>query len=207
MSCTLSNEQGWPRFFNFRHNTFAANPVSQGVRFVANGTGPTGSFARDFTLVDSISSNSISTSTKIGWACQHRGDGSRSQRSGRCFDTTSLNFHHFVAEGRSQPGNYSEYFNGSEIFPAQTVSFPATNTCNGNYTAGCLGYVGDFATPNPSDYHDFALCQGPGIPSAKCSGRSAYAGAASDGQDYGVDLNQLDLARVKSQFNSNSFPQ
>ena len=207
VSCTLNNGQGWPRFFNFRHNTFAANPVSQGVRFVANGTGPAGSYARDFTLIDSISANSPGTSTKIGWACVHRGDGSRSNRAGRCFDTTSLNFNHFIAEGRSQPDNYSEYFAGNEVFPAQTLFFPPTNSCNGNYTQGCLGYVGDFATANPADYHDFALCQAPGVPSANCTGRSFYAGSASDGKDYGVDLMQLDLARVKLQFNSNSFPQ
>jgi len=105
------------------------------------------------------------------------------------------------------PANYSEYSNGVETFPANTLYFPNSNSCAGNYTAACLGYVGDFASPNPVDYHDFALCQGPGVPSAKCTGRSAYAGTASDGRDYGVDLNQLDLARVKLQFNASSFPQ
>jgi hypothetical protein len=207
VSCTLDNGQGWPRYFNFRHNTFAANPDAKGVQFVANHTGPVGLFPRDFTLADSISSISPLTSTQVGWACNHVGDGSRSTRSGRCFDTTSLNFHHFVAEGITDVKYYSEYLNGSETFPPQTVFFPPTNSCNGNYTQGCLGYVGDFATANPADYHDFALCQGPGVPSAKCTGRSAYAGTASDGTDYGVDLNQLDLARIKLQFNSNSFPQ
>lgn len=206
VSCTLSNGQGWPRFFNFHHNTFVANPTTTGVAFV-NGTGPVPLYPRDFTLVDSISSNSPGTSTKIGWACSGHADGSRSSRSGQCFDTSSLTFNHFIAEGRSTPANYSEYFSGVEIFPATTLFFPSTNSCNGNYTADCLGYVGDFATPNPADYHDFALCRGPGVPSANCTGRSAYAGTASDGQDYGVDVNQLDLARVKSQFSSNSFPQ
>jgi hypothetical protein len=207
VSCTLENGQGWPRFFNFRHNTFVANSVSSGVKFVGNETGPIGLYARDFTLMDSISSNSPSTSTKMGWSCSGVGDGSLSTRSGRCFDTDSLNFHHFIAEGRSQPHNYSEYFNGTEIFPAQTLFFPSTNSCNGDYTSGCLGYVGDFATANPSDYHDFALCKGPGNPSPKCTGRSAYAGTASDGQDYGANLYQLDMARVKLRFNSDSFPQ
>jgi len=207
VNCTLSNGQGWPRFFNFHHNTFAANPALSGVIFLSNKTGPIGLYPRDFTLLDSISSISPSTAPKVGWACLGVPDGSRSTRSGRCFDTTSLNFNHFVAEGRSDSNNYSEYSNGTEIHPAQTLFFPPTNSCNGNYTSGCLGYAGDFATANPSDYHDFALCQGPGVPSAKCTGRSAYAGTASDGHDYGVDLNQLDLARVKSQFNSNSFPQ
>ncbi len=207
VSCTLSNWQGWPRAFNLHHNTFVANPVAKGARFQANETGPVGSFARDFTLMDSISSNSPSTSTNVGWACGGVVDGSRSTRAGRCYDTTSLNFHNFVAEGRSHPGNYSEYFNGTEVFPAQTLFFPPTNSCNGNYTSDCLGYVGDFADANPSDYHDFALCQGPGVPSSKCTGRSAYAGTASDGKDYGVDLNQIDRARIKSRFNSDSFPQ
>mgnify|MGYP001334080714 CR=1 FL=1 len=207
VSCSLSNGQGWPLAFNFHHNTFIANPSTAGVAFLGNETGPVGLYARDFTLLDSISSNSPGTSTKIGWACSGLADGSRSTLSGKCYDTTSLNFHNFIAEGRSTSANYSEYFNGTETFPATTLYFPSTNSCYGNYTADCLGYVGDFATPNPADYHDFALCQGPGIPSANCTGRSAYAGAASDGQDYGVDLNQLDLARVKLQFNSNSFSQ
>lgn len=207
VSCTLSNWQGWPRSLNLHHNTLVANPASKGVRFLANDTGSAGNFARDFTLLDSISSNSPSTPTTIGWACSGRADGSRSTRAGGCFDTTSLDFHNFVAEGRSIPNNYSEYFNGLEIFPTQTLFFPSTNTCNGNYSSGCLGYVGDFATANPNDYHDFALCQGLGVPSAKCTGRSAYAGTGSDGQDYGVDLNQLDLARIKLQFNANSYPQ
>ena len=206
-SCTLNNGQGWPRFFNFHHNTFIANTVSGGVKFVNNGTGKSSDFARDFTLVDSISSNSPGTPTKMGWACSGVGDGSRSTHAGKCFDITSLNFHYFVAEGRSDVSNYSEYFNGNEIFPPSTLFFPSTNSCNGNYTSECLGYVGDFATPNPADYHDFSLCQGPGIPSPNCTGKSAYAGTASDGHDYGVDLNQLDLARVKLQFNSDSFPQ
>ena len=207
VSCTLNNWQGWPRFFNFHHNTFVANPDSGGVRFLGNGTGKTGNFARDFTMLDSISSNSPSTRATVGWACTHRADGSRSTRSGGCYDVTSLNFHHFVAEGRSVPSDYSEYFDGIEMFPAQTLFFPPTNTCNGEYTSGCLGYVGDFATPNPTDYHDFALCQGVGVPSANCTGRSAYAGTGSDGKDYGVDLKQLDAARVKSQFNADSYPQ
>jgi hypothetical protein len=206
-SCTLSNGQGWPRFFNFRHNTFVANPASAAVAFLGNETGPVGLYARDFTLVDSISSNSPGTPTKIGWVCSGLATGSRSTRSGKCFDTSSLNFHNFIAEGVSTPANYSEYFDGSETFAANTLYFPITNSCNGNYTLGCLGYVGDFTTPNPADYHDFALCQAPGVPSANCTGRSAYAGTASDGQDYGVDLNQLDLARVKLQFNSISFSQ
>lgn len=205
VSCTLGNGQGWPNLFNFQHNTFVANPVLPGVRLLGNG-GP-GFYARNFTLINSISSNSPSTSTRVGFACSDRGDGSRSTRSGGCFDVTTLNFNYFVAEGRSDSNEYSEYFNGTEIYPPQTLFFPPTNSCNGTYTSGCLGYVGDFATANPSDYHDFALCQGPGVPSAKCTGRSAYAGTGSDGLDYGVDLSQLDLARVKSQFNSNSFPQ
>lgn len=206
-SCTLSNGQGWPRFFNFHHNTFIANPSTAGVAFLGNESGPVGLYARDFTLVDSISSNSSGTPTTIGWACSGIADGSRSTRSGQCFDTSSLTFHNFIAEGRTVPANYSEYFDGAEAFPTATLSFPPTNSCKGNYTADCLGYVGDFAAPNPVDYHDFALCQGPGLPSANCTGRSAYAGTASDGKDYGVDLNQLDLARVKLQFNPNSFSQ
>lgn len=51
------------------------------------------------------------------------------------------------------------------------------------------------------------FARGTGIPSANCTGKNAYAGTARDGHDYGVDLNQLDLARVKLQFNSDSFPQ
>lgn len=207
VSCTVSNGQGWPRFFNFSHNTFVANPTSAGVVFLTNETGPVGLYERDFTLVDSISSNSPGTSTTFGWICSGVADGSRSTRSGRCFDTSSLTFHHFIAEGRSGVANYSEYFDGTEAFPPNTLYFPSTNSCYGDYTAECLGYAGDFGTPNPSDYHDFALCQGPGVPSANCTGRSAYAGTASDGQDYGVNLKQLDLARVKLQFSENSFSQ
>ncbi len=40
-----------------------------------------------------------------------------------------------------------------------------------------------------------------------CTGRSFYAGAASDGTDVGVDVGAIDNARLKSQFNSSSYPQ
>jgi len=56
--------------------------------------------------------------------------------------------------------------------------------------------VGDFDTPNPSDYHSFALCEGTDV---SCAGRSFYAGAASDGTDIGVDVGLIDNARLKSQ--------
>jgi len=64
--------------------------------------------------------------------------------------------------------------------------------------------VGNFATPNPSDYHAFALCEGANV---SCTGRSFYAGAASDGTDVGVNVGAIDNARLKSQFNSSSYPQ
>jgi len=82
--------------------------------------------------------------------------------------------------------------------------FPRQNACSGTYDASCLGYVGNFATPNPSDYHSFALCEGANV---SCAGRSFYAGTASDGTDIGVDVGAIDNARLKSQFNSSSYPQ
>jgi hypothetical protein len=207
VSCSLGNEEGFPRFLNFRHNTFVANTNSSGISFVNNGSGPIGYFPRNFTLVDSISSNDAGTSVSVGWRCNALPDGSRSTRSGKCWDTSSLNFHHFVAQGRGPIIDYSEYRNGIELFPAMTLAFPSVNACNGSFSAGCLGYVGDFASPNPADYHDLALCDGVGDPAPECSGASAYAGAAHDGTDIGVNLQQLDAARVKLQFNSNSYPQ
>jgi len=205
VTCTLSNRQGFPRFLSFRHNTMVANLNSAGALFVNNPDGPVSYYVRDFTLIDSISSNTPGT-PGTGWKCNALPDGSRSSLSGRCWDVSSLTFHHFVAEGRGPSSNYSEYRNGVEVFPSTTVSFPTTNRCSGVYS-GCLGYAGDFRTSNPADYHDFALCHGPGIPSANCTGRSVYAGAASDGTDIGVDLNQLDQARVRLRFSASSYPQ
>jgi len=109
-----------------------------------------------------------------------------------------------VAEGRSDSINYSEYVSGQEIYPAETLFFPRQNACSGTYDASCLGYLGNFATPNPSDYHSFALCDGT---NGLCTGRSFYAGAASDGTDIGVNVGVIDNARLKSQFNSSSYPQ
>jgi len=49
-----------------------------------------------------------------------------------------------------------------------------------------------------------ALCEGTDV---SCAGRSFYAGAASDGTEIGVDVGLIDNARLKSQFNSSSYPQ
>jgi hypothetical protein len=204
VGCTLSNSQGWPRKLNYRHNTMVANGVTAGVLFASDGDGPNAFFPRDFTMMDSISSNAAGAATGFGWFCNGRTDGSRSIYSGQCWGISSLNFNHFVAEGRSDSINYSEYVSGQEIYPAQTLFFPRQNACSGTYDATCLGYVGNFATPNPSDYHSFALCDGA---NASCAGRSFYAGAASDGTDVGVDVGAIDNARLKSQFNSTSYPQ
>jgi len=204
VGCTLSNSQGWPRKLNYRHNTMVANGVTAGVLFASDGDGPNAFFPRDFTMMDSISSNAAGAATGLGWSCSGRTDGSRSIYSGQCWGIGSLNFNHFVAEGRSDSINYSEYVSGQEIYPAETLFFPRQNACSGTYDASCLGYVGNFATPNPSDYHAFALCEGANV---SCTGRSFYAGAASDGTDVGVDVGAIDNARLKSQFNSSSYPQ
>ena len=205
VSCTLSNAQGWPKDVTYLHNTTVSNTVSQGVRFVGNAQGPVSYYPRNFTMVDSISSVGTGTNTGVGWFCNGIGDGSLSTKAGRCWDIPTLNFNHFVAEGRN-PKSYSEYLGGVEIYPPLTLSFPSKNACGGLPDASCVGYAGDFATANPSDYHDFELCHGPGDPQA-CAGASYFAGAASDGSDIGALLNAIDQARLKLQFNQNSYPQ
>jgi hypothetical protein len=205
ISCTLWNAQGWPKDVSYRHNTTITNTVSPGVRFVGNAQGPVSYYPRSFTMVDSISSVSPGTYAGLGWFCNGIGDGSRSTKAGRCWDIPTLNFHHFVAEGRNLSA-YSEYFNGLEVYPPATVSFPGNNTCGGSPDASCLGYAGNFANANPSDYHDFQLCRGLGDPQP-CIGRSYFAGAASDGGDIGALLDQIDRAMIKLQFNQNSYPQ
>ena len=205
VSCLLSNAQGWPKDVSYRHNTTIANTATAGVKFVGNANGPNSYFPRNFTMVDSISSVGTGTNTGVGWFCNGIGYGSQSSKAGRCWDTSTLDFHHFVAEGRSSKG-YSEYFNGTEVYPPTTLAFSPRNSCGGILDASCVGYAGDFTSPNPTDYHDFVLCQGAGSPSA-CSGRSYFAGQASDATDIGADIYQIDRARVKLQFNENSFPQ
>src|SRR5436309_11795496 len=101
-------------------------------------------------MMDSISSNAAGAATGLGWSCSGRTDGSRSIYSGQCWGIGSLNFNHFVAEGRSDSINYSEYVSGQEIYPAETLFFPRQNACSGTYDASCLGYVGNFGTPNPA---------------------------------------------------------
>jgi hypothetical protein len=203
VTCALSNAQGWPKDVSYRHNTTTANTVLGGIKFASNANGPVAYYARNFTMVDSVSSIGAGSGDGVGWFCNGVGTGSQSTKAGKCWDTVTLDFHHFVAQGQfAKP--YSEYFNGTEVYPPKTLFFPSANPCSGLMNTGCLGYANDFGLPVAQDYHDFALCHGTNDP-GNCAGRSAYAGAASDGKDLGADIIQIDQARLKLRFNQYSY--
>src|SRR5207253_6345956 len=115
VGCTLSNSQGWPRKFKYRHNTMVANGVTAGILFASDGDGPNAFFPRDFRMMDSISSNAAGAATGLGWSCSGRPAGSRSIYSGQSWGIGSLNFTHFVAEGRRDSIHYSQDVTGRVI--------------------------------------------------------------------------------------------
>src|SRR5438876_3350764 len=100
VGCTLSNSQGWPRKLNYRHNTMVANGVTAGVLFASDGDGPNAFFPRDFTMMDSISSNAAGAARGMGWSCSGRTDGSRAIYCGQCWGIGGVSFYDFWVGGR-----------------------------------------------------------------------------------------------------------
>lgn len=205
-NCTISNQQGYPLFFVWQHNTVLqqTNNTSLTQDGIANGA----YFAQNGLVRDNIL-------TGLGWNSSTT-EGTKTEKF--FWDSqNSLTADHNVWTSRTA-SKYTEYGNnpnypdvagctGAGCTPPITEMFPATGNCSTNTPdPTCVGFLGGMSNALMpivfTDYHQIRLCT---VSDAACNNTpSVYsaggASPASDGTDRGANLSIIDTEQTQNPF-------
>lgn len=201
--CSLSNQQGWPKWQTYSHNTYistqqGSTPANKGCQ------GPSDAWrnahAISNTFIDSLFLvESTRTPSSYGWFCNAHSEGTSSEQAG--WDIATLVAHHLVFSGAVNT-KYTEYGGpNSGANPPVNMWFPSKIECSAGTVSGssptCVGLVGLMSgtavNMNLADYHGYAL-------DASSPYKAGGANQASDGTDLGVDLTKLDTAQSRTTY-------